>query len=404
MEIDNVVIMGMGYIGLPSAALIASLGVRVIGVDVDESVVNRINRGEVHIVEPNLEELVKNTVKRGTLTAVLKKPVEADVYVIAVPTPFKPHHEPDISCIKDAVDMILPCMREDCLVIIESTSPVGTTGAMYEHIIDNRPELRDRFCLAYCPERVLPGNTLKELQSNARVIGGMDEAASEAARNFYSLFVRGELHITNAKTAEMCKLAENSFRDVNIAFANELSMLAREKGVDVWELINLANKHPRVEILQPGPGVGGHCIAVDPWFLIYGCENQTLLMKCARDINNQKQKYTVSQIKEKIAELRKAGREPKIACMGLAYKPGSDDLRESPSLEITRELIQAGYTVLAAEPNLNNHKEIELVDYNRAATEADIIVYLVKHKEFISTLNNVNGKEILDFCGIARAV
>jgi len=283
-KLPKVVVMGLGYIGLPTAALVASKGISVHGVDINKKVIDTINEGKIHIVEPDLDGLVHEVVKKGFLK-VSTEPTKANVFLIAVPTPFKDEYVPDISYVESAIKMILPYLEEGNLVIIESTSPIGTTERIYDLIISKRPELKEKICMAYCPERVLPGKILYELEHNDRVIGGINEESTEKAKEFYSLFVKGELHGTNAKTAEMCKLVENAYRDVNIAFANELSLICDRAGINVWELIELANKHPRVNILQPGVGVGGHCIAVDPWFLITQYPEESRLIKTARNVN-----------------------------------------------------------------------------------------------------------------------
>ncbi|MFZ6010356.1 MAG: nucleotide sugar dehydrogenase, partial [Bacteroidota bacterium] len=283
----KVTVVGLGYIGLPTGALMASQNIQVHGVDVNKKVVETINRGEIHIVEPDLDGLVRHCVSRGYFKASLT-PETSDVFVLAVPTPFKNDHQPDISYVEAAAASVTPYLKEGDLFILESTSPVGTTEHVYDQIIKQRPELKGKFYMAYCPERVLPGNVIQELKNNDRVIGGLDEASTEKACDFYARFVAGHLHKTNARTAEMCKLVENSFRDVNIAFANELSLICDKAGINVWELIGLANKHPRVKILQPGPGVGGHCIAVDPWFIVSGYPEESKIIKTARLVNNHK--------------------------------------------------------------------------------------------------------------------
>ncbi len=314
--------MGLGYIGLPTAALIASKGIQVLGVDVQQSVVDTINNGKIHIVEPALDGLVKHDVERGYLKASTTTQ-KSDVFLIAVPTPFKGNnHEPDLKYVESATRMILPHLEEGNLFIIESTSPVGTTEKMAKLIFSERPELEGKLNIAYCPERVLPGNVIYELKNNDRAIGGIDDASTEKACDFYRLFVTGELHQTNARTAEMTKLVENASRDVQIAFANELSMICDEANIDVWELINLANKHPRVNILQPGTGVGGHCIAVDPWFIVSEFKEKAKMIRTAREINNYKTEWVIEKIKNKALEFElKEERKPVIACFGLAFKP-----------------------------------------------------------------------------------
>lgn len=391
----SVVMVGLGYIGLPTAALIASRGINVTGIDIHQSVVDTINKGQIHIVEPDLDGLVHHVVKEGYLRASTSA-VEADVYLIAVPTPFKDKFEPDISFVEAAIIAILPTIKEGALIIIESTSPVGTTEKMQEVIFSNRPELKGKVYLAYCPERVLPGNIIHELEHNDRAIGGINEVSTEKAVWFYKHFVKGELHKTNSKTAEMCKLVENSSRDVQIAFANELSMICDKAGINVWELINLANKHPRVNILQPGTGVGGHCIAVDPWFIVSKFPKESKIIKTAREINNYKTEWAAEKLKNKALQFKIAnGREAKIACMGLAFKANIDDLRESPALGVVNELKDDGFIVLAVEPNVESSKTIELYDMDEAVNKADIIAFLVRHREFIKL--DTQGKEVIDF-------
>jgi UDP-N-acetyl-D-mannosaminuronic acid dehydrogenase len=393
-------ILGLGYIGLPTAALIASKGIRVMGIDVNKSVVETINKGKIHIVEPDLEGLVHYAVQKKLLTASSTvKP--SDVFIITVPTPFGKNNKPDLSFVEKATRMILPHLKPGNLLIIESTSPVGTTEKMSELIIAERKELRDKIWMAYCPERVLPGSVIYELQQNDRVIGGIDEASTEAAINFYARFVKGNLHRTNSRTAEMCKLVENAYRDVNIAFANELSMICDKAGIDVMELIELAGKHPRVKILKPGPGVGGHCIAVDPWFIVTAFPAEAKLIKLARQVNNQKKDWVLKKIRAAAIKFQKqSGRRPLIACMGLSYKADIDDMRESPALEIYHTLEREGQRVMAVEPNLKKHPDLEITDTLRAVMEADLIVFLVAHKEFRSL--DITDKPVLDFCGAGK--
>ena len=387
--------MGLGYIGLPTAALIAGKGIEVYGVDINQDIVNTINEGKIHIVEPDLDDLVHKVVSKGLLKADIK-PTEADVFIVAVPTPFKERYIPDLKYVELAIRMIIPHLKEGNLVIIESTSPVGTTEKMYELIIENRPELRDKIYMAYCPERVLPGKILYELEHNDRVVGGINKESSKKAAEFYSIFVRGNLHQTNSKTAEMCKLVENAYRDVNIAFANELSIIADKMGIDVWELIELANKHPRVNILQPGVGVGGHCIAVDPWFIITQHPKEAKLMRTAREVNLYKTEWVIQKIKKKAEQYKeKNKREPIIACLGLSYKPDIDDLRESPALYITRRLKDDGYNVIAVEPYVKRIEGIRLVPLEEALEKADILALLVAHKKFKKEL--LNNEKVIKF-------
>ncbi len=391
--------MGLGYIGLPTAALIASKGLNVTGVDISKGVVNTINEGKIHIVEPDLDGLVHHVVKQGYLKA-STKPVAADVYLIAVPTPFKGNHVPDLSYVESAVKNIIPTLQKGALVILESTSPVGTTHKVQELIFEERPELKGEIFIAYCPERVLPGNVIYELEQNDRAIGGIDEVSTEKAVRFYKHFVKGELHKTNSQTAEMCKLVENSSRDVQIAFANELSMICDKANINVWELIRLANKHPRVNILQPGTGVGGHCIAVDPWFIVSEFPQESKIIRSAREINNFKTEWAIEKVKNAALQFKiENGRDAIIACMGLAFKPNIDDLRESPALHVAEQLETDGFKVLFVEPNLNSHDQFKLTSLTEAKNTCDIMVFLVAHKEF-KGLNGEIQMQVLDFCGV----
>ena len=394
----KVVMMGLGYIGLPTAALIASRGIKVLGVDVNQSIVDTINEGRIHIVEPSLDGLVKNVVSRGLLVA-SPKPEKADVYLIAVPTPFKGDYEPDLKYVEEATRMIIPNLNQGNLFIIESTSPVGTTNKMANIIFKERPELKDKISIAYCPERVLPGKVIYELENNDRVIGGLDENSTSDAKNFYRYFVKGNLHSTNAKTAEMCKLVENSSRDVSIAFANELSIICDKAGINVWDLINLANKHPRVNILMPSSGVGGHCIAVDPWFIVSDFKKEAVIIKNAREINNYKTDWVIEKIKSTALQFElDKNRKPLIALMGLAFKPDIDDLRESPALLVADTLLNSGkFDLLLVEPNLEESENYTLTDYKKINKKVDIFVYLVAHKQFKSLI--FDGI-VLDFCGV----
>lgn len=400
MKQPEVVMIGLGYIGLPTAALIASNKVHVHGVDINKNVVDTINRGEIHIVEPDLDTAVATAVQDGYLKASTSA-VEANNYLIVVPTPFKGKNEPDISFVEAATKAILSLLKAGDLYIIESTSPVGTTEKMMDLIFRERPELKDQLHIAYCPERVLPGNVMHELVHNDRVIGGVDKASTEKASAFYKKYVKGELHHTNARTAEMCKLVENSSRDVQIAFANELSLICDKASINVWELITLANKHPRVNILQPGCGVGGHCIAVDPYFIVSDYPKESKIISTAREINNYKSFWCAEKIqKTKLQFELKNGRKPKTAIMGLAFKPNIDDLRESPAKYITQKILQNSNneTHYIVEPNLNEHKIFKLTDYKMAVAEADIIVFLVAHDEF-KCLKIDPNKVVLNFCG-----
>ncbi|OIQ27399.1 MAG: UDP-N-acetyl-D-mannosamine dehydrogenase [Bacteroidetes bacterium MedPE-SWsnd-G2] len=402
-ESPEVVMIGLGYIGLPTAALIASNKVSVHGVDINPQVVDTINRGEIHIVEPELDVAVANAVKEGYLKAATQA-VVANTYLIVVPTPFKGKNEPDISFVEAATRGILPLLKAGDLYIIESTSPIGTTEKMMGLIYRERPELKDQLHIAYCPERVLPGNVMHELVHNDRVIGGVNKASTQKALSFYAKHVQGQLHPTNARTAEMCKLVENSSRDVQIAFANELSLICDKADINVWELINLANKHPRVNILQPGCGVGGHCIAVDPYFIVSDYPMESKIIGAAREINNYKSFWCAEKIQNaKLQFELKHGRKPKTALLGLAFKPNIDDLRESPAKYIVQKVLQNANNEehLIVEPNITEHHVFKLTDYQTAIEKADIIAILVGHEEFKELRINEH-KIVLDFCGITK--
>lgn len=399
----KVVTIGLGYIGLPTSALIANNNIPVFGVDINQKVVDTINAGKIHIVEPDLDQAVASAVANGFLSAGVK-PVIADTYLIVVPTPFKAKNEPDISFVLAATQSILPLLKEGDLYIIESTSPIGTTEKMMHYIHAERPELKDKIHIAYCPERVLPGNVMYELVHNDRVIGGVDDASTKKAMAFYSQFVKGELHETNARTAEMCKLTENSSRDVQIAFANELSLICAKADINVWELIKLANKHPRVNILQPGCGVGGHCIAVDPYFIVADYPMESKIIAAAREINNYKSFWCAEQVKTAKLEFQiKEGRKASVAIMGLAFKPNIDDLRESPAKYIAQRVMQDAHDeeYFIVEPNIEDHQVFKISNYKLAAEKADIIVFLVAHQEF-KNLVIAKDKVVLDFCGVTN--
>lgn len=403
MNKPEVVMIGLGYIGLPTAALIAQNEVNVYGVDINPNVVETINRGEIHIVEPELDKAVASAVKGGYLKAATKA-IEADNYLIVVPTPFKGKNEPDISFVEAATRGIIPLLKEGDLYIIESTSPIGTTEKMEQLIYQERPELKGKLFMAYCPERVLPGNVMYELVHNDRVIGGVDDASTQKALDFYSKYVKGTLHKTNARTAEMCKLVENSSRDVQIAFANELSLICDKADINVWELINLANKHPRVNILQPGCGVGGHCIAVDPYFIVSEYPMESKIIGTAREVNNYKSFWCAEKIQTaKLQFELEHGRKPKVALMGLAFKPNIDDLRESPAKYIVNKVLQndSNGEYFIVEPNIEEHKVFKLTDYKKAIEESDIVVFLVAHDEFKSIVIE-SDNVVLDFCGILK--
>ena len=395
--------MGLGYIGLPTAIIAAKNGIEVTGVDINAKVVEQTLAGHLHIVEPGLEDLLKEVLATGKFTAT-SQPVESDAYLIVVPTPFKGNHEPDISYVENATLMVLPLLKPGDLFVIESTSPVGTTELMANLIFTERPELKGHIHIAYCPERVLPGNVIYELMNNDRVIGGIDDDSTTHAMEFYAQFVQAKLHPTNARTAELCKLTENSSRDVQIAFANELSMICERAGINVWNLIELANKHPRVNILQPGCGVGGHCIAVDPYFITSAFPEEAKIIANAREINNYKAQWCAERVKNEILQFElKNHRKPVVAMMGLAFKPNIDDLRESPAKRITTEVLQSNNNAdfLVVEPNVKEHKVFKLTPYQEAYQRADIVVFLTAHNEF-RQLPWRDDKVILDFCGIFK--
>ena len=394
----KICVIGLGYIGLPTAALLANKGYSVHGVDVVQTTVDIINRGEIHIVEPELDTFVKSAVNSGNLKASLT-PTKADIFIIAVPTPFHEGYVPNVDYVVSATKAIAPFVKEGDIVILESTSPVGTTDRV-EKVLQESGVDTSKLFIAHCPERVLPGHIMHELVANDRIVGGTTPEATKITVEFYNTFVSGEVLSTTARTAEMAKLTENSFRDVNIAFANELSMLCDTFNIDVWELISLTNRHPRVNVLQPGAGVGGHCIAVDSWFIVHAAKEANVeanIIRTAREVNTYKTEWAIEKIKTKALEFEVAnGRKAKVACMGLAFKPDIDDLRESPALFITQRLIADGLDVLAVEPNIVEHKIIEIVEYKKALEEADVVVFLVAHKEF----KGLNVDSDLDFCGV----
>jgi UDP-N-acetyl-D-mannosaminuronic acid dehydrogenase len=395
--------IGLGYIGLPTAIVAAENGIEVVGVDVNPHVVETINKGKIHIVEPGLADLAAKVVSNGWLKA-QSEPESSDVFLIVVPTPFTGDHEPDTSYVEAATRNVIPFLKEGDLYIIESTSPVGTTENMAELIFSERPELKDKIYIAYCPERVLPGNIIYELVNNDRVIGGLNPESTEKAVEFYSKFVKGVCHKTNTRTAEMCKLTENSSRDVQIAFANELSIICDKAGINVWELIELANKHPRVNILQPGSGVGGHCIAVDPYFITSAFPMESQIIGKARELNNYKAFWCAEKTQAAIKNFElEHGREPVVALMGLAFKPNIDDLRESPAKYIATKVMQGHNNAdfLIVEPNIDDHKVFKLTDYKEAYEKADIIAILVAHNQF-KELPWSDDKVILDFAGVFR--
>lgn len=415
---NTLCILGLGYIGLPTASMLATKGYQVLGCDVNPSVVDTINQGDIHIVEQDLDILVRSAVHAGNLTASLE-PAAADIFIIAVPTPFKASHVPDLSYVESATRALAKHLKPGSLVILESTSPVGTTEKIAQWLQELRPELSiptrekpiktedaNRIFIAHCPERVLPGHILRELVENDRIIGGIDTASAEKAKVFYKTFVQGEILLTDARTAEMSKLTENAFRDVNIAFANELSMICDKLEMNVWELIQLANHHPRVNILQPGPGVGGHCIAVDPWFIVDAAPKESPLIRTAREVNDKKPQVII----DKVIQHAQSIKHPVIACLGLSFKANIDDLRESPALQIVNQLAtrQLGQ-LLIVEPHIdvlpknlkNLAPEVVFSTAEDAIAKADIVLLLVDHKQFTEIDQALlRNKIIIDTRGI----
>lgn len=412
-NLQKIVVMGLGYIGLPTASMLATKGHQVVGVDINPKTVDIINQGNIHIVEPDLDILVRSAVGSGNLKASLV-PEEANTFILAVPTPFKHTTDnpktPDLSYVEAATKAIAPFLRKGNLVVLESTSPVGTTELIREIIAEIRPDLLkpetqtsnfEQLFIAHCPERVLPGHIIRELVDNDRIIGGIDRASAEKAKDLYNSFCNGNIFLTDSKTAEMAKLTENSFRDVNIAFANELSLICDRLGINVWELIDLASKHPRVNILNPGPGVGGHCIAVDPWFIVSAAPEEAKLIRTAREVNDHKPHWVIEKVLAKAERFK----VPVIACLGLAFKANIDDVRESPALQITRELIasKVGH-VMACEPNVTaNFDEFPLYGIEEVLREADILLVLVDHAEFKEIDRELlKEKVVIDTRGIWR--
>ncbi len=413
-QFDRVSVIGLGYIGLPTAAVLANRGINVVGVDVAPEVVDRLNRGEVHILEPDLDVLVRAGVNSGHLKTTLT-PEPAQVFVIAVPTPFREDRSPDLSFVESACRAIAPVLERGNLVILESTSPVGTTERVAHWLAEARPDLTFPKCptdrgdvyLAHCPERVLPGRILRELVENTRIIGGITPGCAAKAEQFYRTFVSGRCILTRARAAELCKLTENAFRDVNIAFANELSLICARLGIDVWEVIELANHHPRVNILQPGPGVGGHCIAVDPWFIVHSAPEEARLIRTAREVNDAKPEW----ILRRMLDASERFKEPRIACLGLSYKANIDDLRESPALHIVEafarrrlgEVFVVEPHIPALPPALKEHAHVGLTDLSTAVERADIVVGLVDHEAF-KTLDRsaLMSKVLIDARGMWR--
>ncbi|KFI08477.1 UDP-N-acetyl-D-mannosamine dehydrogenase [Massilia sp. BSC265] len=416
---DTIAMIGLGYIGLPTAAMFASRKKNVIGVDINQHAVDTINGGHTHIVEPDLDMIVSAAVNQGYLRATTTVQ-PADAFLIAVPTPFHDNHEPDITYVEAAARSIAPVLKKGDLVILESTSPVGTTEKLAGWLAEERPDLKipqgpnddADINIAYCPERVLPGRVIHELVSNDRIIGGITKECSTRAIELYQTFVQGECIETNSRTAEMCKLTENSFRDVNIAFANELSIICGKLGIDVWELIALANRHPRVNVLRPGPGVGGHCIAVDPWFIVHSAPEEAKLIKSAREVNDHKPHWVLENVKQEIERFLAAhpGRQESdvtIACFGLAFKPDIDDLRESPALDIVSAITSAhNCRVIVVEPNISalpaSLDKGELRTPQDALARSQIVVMLVNHKPFLALKQELfEGKVVIDTCGFA---
>lgn len=406
-EYQKICVMGLGYIGLPTASLLATKGFEVVGVDVSQKVVDTINQGEIHIVEPDLDILVKSAVHSGNLSASLE-PCEADVFIIAVPTPFKdggPEHisgkKPDLSYIESATKKISSYIKPDNLVILESTSPVGTTDEVVAEILKGAGHaVGENVYVSHCPERVLPGRILIELVENDRVVGGINDASTKVTVDFYERFVRGSVLPTTAKTAEMVKLTENSSRDVQIAFANELSMICETENIDTWEVIELANRHPRVNILNPGPGVGGHCIAVDPWFIVDRSPEHSRLIRTAREVNDLKPEWVIERIKKYANKLK----NPKIGCLGITFKADVDDLRESPAFGIVNRLIQMGIgEISVCEPNIKAIDGIELCGLDDLIMNSDILLLLVDHKEFRALSSKcLDEKIIIDTRGFLK--
>ncbi|MBE7243834.1 MAG: UDP-N-acetyl-D-mannosamine dehydrogenase [Actinomycetospora chiangmaiensis] len=412
---QTISVIGLGYVGLPTAAMFASRGLSVIGVDINERAVARVQAGEAHFVEPDLDIVMRAVVTAGNLRAVTV-PEPADAFLIAVPTPIRPDHTADLSAVESALDSIAPVLKRGDLVIIESTCPVGTTARAAERLRQARPDLSlpddspeaSDILLTYCPERILPGQTLRELVDNGRTFGGLDRRSAVAARDLYSLFARGEMRLTTAPTAELSKLVENAFRDVNVAFANELSIVCEAMKLDVWSVIDLANLHPRVNILAPGPGVGGHCIPVDPWFIHEALPEQTPLIRTAREVNDSKPAH----ITERVAAVAARFRDPTIAVLGLTYKPNVDDLRESPALKVARDLAQREIgRLLIVEPHvaalpsgLGNCDRVETATLQEATARADIVVILVAHNKFRSLDRGaLNHKIVVDTVGLLSA-
>ena len=393
---EKICVMGLGYIGLPTASLLATKGCEVVGVDISAKVIETINRGEVHIREPELDVLVRSAVSSGNLKA-QAEPERADVFFITVPTPIRDRSEPDLSYVEAATTAIASHVEPGNLVILESTCPIGTTDTLVaDRLRKLGVDVDNEVNVAHCPERVLPGSILTELVRNDRIVGGINARATSAAATFYRQFVSGEVCETTARLAEMTKLTENTFRDVNIALANELSIICDDHGIDVWELIRLANRHPRVSVLQPGPGVGGHCIAVDPWFVVASAPKQARLIRTAREVNDAKPEWVLDKIRTKAERFKR----PTIACLGLAFKADVDDLRQSPALHIARRIVEEDLgNVMVCEPNVDAVEGFNLASLDEALTFADIVVLLVKHRQFTSlSQNQLKDKIVIDTC------
>ncbi|NWN90421.1 UDP-N-acetyl-D-mannosamine dehydrogenase [Marinobacter adhaerens] len=416
----KIVVMGLGYVGLPTATVFASRRIEVLGVDVNEHAINTINSGNIHIVEPALDIAVRAAVTEGYLKAALE-PAPADAFMIAVPTPFKDNKEPDMICVESATRSIAPFLEKGNLVVLESTSPVGTSEQISAWLAEERPDLSfphsagedSDIRIAHCPERVLPGHVIRELVENDRVIGGITPKCAQQAQALYKRVVQGECVITTARTAEMAKLTENSFRDVNIAFANELSMICDHLDINVWEMIRLANRHPRVSILTPGPGVGGHCIAVDPWFIVDSAPDQARLIRLAREVNDYKPEWVLEKVEQALAKIHseqpsRSRQDLKVACLGVAFKPNIDDLRESPALHIAQAISKLGSQVLVVEPNVKSlpncliTASIEHVNLSDALAQADVVCVLVRHSLFDEHAHSINAAAVvIDTVGLA---
>ena len=403
MKKKTVCVIGLGYIGLPTAALLAKKGFSVSGVDINEEVVSNINNSKINFVENKLNTFVKSAIKSGKLKA-FSKIQPSDIYIICVPTPFyknKKIPKPNIDFVLSATQSIAGFVKSGDLVILESTSPVGTTIKLKKKLEDLNVNLKNVH-IAYCPERVLPGKIMTELKNNDRVIGGLSNISTKKVSKFYKLFVEGRIFETDAKTAELCKLAENSFRDVNIAFANELSLICDNLGINVWDLIKITNRHPRVNILQPGPGVGGHCIAIDPWFIIANDQKNSKLIRGAREINNHKTSWVINKIKNTVKKFYlEKGYKPKIACLGMSFKPDIDDLRESKALEVIESLLADNIDVAGVDPHIKYYEGLKLINLSEAIKKSDILCILVKHSKFLKLKKKISEKKhtILDFCG-----